>query len=142
MCSAQSGRRGEPASNDQLVEADAATAGLLFEEADLTEGTPYIEIARHVRRQAELAIEEADAILGKLEVAAPWRAMLLEYLDDGAPNWAAVEPRGAAILTRCNGRTTVGAIVETIRRELMDEVGLVDDVFHGRRPDADQASWE
>lgn len=39
------------------------TAGLLFEEADLTEGTPYIEIARHVRRQAELAIQEADAIL-------------------------------------------------------------------------------
>lgn len=39
------------------------TAGLLFEEEDLTEGTPYIEIARHVRRQAELAIDEADAIL-------------------------------------------------------------------------------
>ena len=39
------------------------TAGLLFEENDLTEGTPYLAIARHVRRQAELAIEEADAIL-------------------------------------------------------------------------------
>lgn len=39
------------------------TAGLLFEEQDLTEGTPFVEIARHVRQQAELAIEEADAIL-------------------------------------------------------------------------------
>ena len=28
------------------------TAGLLFEENDLTEGTPYLEIARHVRRQS------------------------------------------------------------------------------------------
>lgn len=39
------------------------TAGLLFEETELTEGTPYLEIARNVRMQAELAIEEADAIL-------------------------------------------------------------------------------
>lgn len=39
------------------------TAGLLFEEEDLTEGTPHVEIARNVRAQAEMAIAEADAIL-------------------------------------------------------------------------------
>ncbi len=39
------------------------TAGLLFDEEDLTLGTPQVEIARRVREQAELAIEEADAIL-------------------------------------------------------------------------------
>lgn len=39
------------------------TAGLLFEETDLTPGTPFVEIARQVRHQAELAIEEADAII-------------------------------------------------------------------------------
>jgi GTP-binding protein len=39
------------------------TAGLLFEGDDLPEGTPQIEIARHVRAQAEVAIEEADAII-------------------------------------------------------------------------------
>src|SRR6266542_2514994 len=39
------------------------TAGLLFEEGDLTEGTPQVEIARHVRAQAQIAIDEADAII-------------------------------------------------------------------------------
>jgi GTP-binding protein len=39
------------------------TAGLLLEEQELTAGTPYVEIARHVRRQAELAIAEADVII-------------------------------------------------------------------------------
>jgi GTP-binding protein len=39
------------------------TAGLLLEEDDLTEGTPQVEIARRVREQAELAINEADAII-------------------------------------------------------------------------------
>src|SRR6266542_4466393 len=39
------------------------TAGLLLEEADLTEGTPQVEIARHVRAQAQIAIDEADAII-------------------------------------------------------------------------------
>ncbi|HEX5692097.1 MAG TPA: ribosome biogenesis GTPase Der, partial [Roseiflexaceae bacterium] len=39
------------------------TAGLLAGEDDLTEGTPQIEIARHVRQQAQIAIEEADAIV-------------------------------------------------------------------------------
>jgi GTPase len=38
-------------------------AGLLFEEDDLPEGTPQVEIARHVREQARIAIEEADAII-------------------------------------------------------------------------------
>src|SRR5919202_5806926 len=37
------------------------TAGLLFEEED--ENAPLIEIARRVREQAELAIDEADAII-------------------------------------------------------------------------------
>jgi GTP-binding protein len=44
------------------------TAGLLFEEDDLTEGTPQLEIARRVREQAELAIEEADAIIFMVDV--------------------------------------------------------------------------
>jgi GTP-binding protein len=39
------------------------TAGLLFGEDDLSEGTPQVEIARHVRAQAQIAIEEADAII-------------------------------------------------------------------------------
>jgi GTP-binding protein len=39
------------------------TAGLLAGEDDLTEGTPQLEIARHVRQQAQIAIEEADAII-------------------------------------------------------------------------------
>jgi len=44
------------------------TAGLLFEEDDLTEGTPQVEIARRVREQAELAIAEADAIIFLVDV--------------------------------------------------------------------------
>jgi GTPase len=39
------------------------TAGLLFEGDDLPEGTPQVEIARHVREQAQIAIAEADAII-------------------------------------------------------------------------------
>src|SRR3954464_8253960 len=39
------------------------TAGLLFEGDDLPPGTPQIEIARHVREQARVAIAEADAII-------------------------------------------------------------------------------
>src|SRR5947208_2791534 len=37
------------------------TAGLLFQEED--ENAPLAEIARHVRAQAELAIDEADVII-------------------------------------------------------------------------------
>jgi GTP-binding protein len=44
------------------------TAGLLFEEDDLTPGTPQVEIARRVREQAELAIAEADAIVFMVDV--------------------------------------------------------------------------
>jgi GTPase len=44
------------------------TAGLLFEEDDLTPGTPQVEIARRVREQAELAIAEADAIIFMVDV--------------------------------------------------------------------------
>jgi MoaA/NifB/PqqE/SkfB family radical SAM enzyme/SAM-dependent methyltransferase len=33
------------------------------------------------------------------------------FLDAGAPNWAAVEPRGADLLARVDGRTTLGRIV-------------------------------
>jgi GTP-binding protein len=44
------------------------TAGLLFEEDDLTPGTPQVEIARRVREQAELAIAEADAIMLLVDV--------------------------------------------------------------------------
>ncbi|HWQ12630.1 MAG TPA: ribosome biogenesis GTPase Der [Roseiflexaceae bacterium] len=44
------------------------TAGLLFEEDDLTPGTPQVEIARRVREQAELAIAEADAIIFLVDV--------------------------------------------------------------------------
>jgi GTPase len=44
------------------------TAGLLFEGDDLPPGTPQIEIARHVREQARIAIEEADAIVFMVDV--------------------------------------------------------------------------
>src|SRR5690606_23597610 len=44
------------------------TAGLLFEEDDLTPGTPQVEIARRVREQAQLAIAEADAIIFMVDV--------------------------------------------------------------------------
>jgi GTP-binding protein len=44
------------------------TAGLLFEEHDLPEGTPQVEIARHVREQAQIAIAEADAIILMVDV--------------------------------------------------------------------------
>jgi GTP-binding protein len=44
------------------------TAGLLFEADDLPEGTPQVEIARHVREQAQIAIEEADAIILMVDV--------------------------------------------------------------------------
>jgi GTPase len=44
------------------------TAGLLFEDDDLSEGTPQVEIARHVREQAEIAIAEADAIIFMVDV--------------------------------------------------------------------------
>jgi GTP-binding protein len=44
------------------------TAGLLFEADDLPEGTPQVEIARHVREQARIAIAEADAIIFMVDV--------------------------------------------------------------------------
>jgi GTP-binding protein len=44
------------------------TAGLLFEADDLPEGTPQVEIARHVREQAQIAIAEADAIILMVDV--------------------------------------------------------------------------
>ena len=43
------------------------TAGLLFEGDDLSEGTPQLEIARHVREQAQIAIAEADYVTIPLE---------------------------------------------------------------------------
>jgi GTP-binding protein len=44
------------------------TAGLLFEHDDLTEGTPQIEIARQVRAQVKIALEEADVILFVVDI--------------------------------------------------------------------------
>jgi GTP-binding protein len=44
------------------------TAGLLFEADDLSEGTPQVEIAQHVREQAQIAIAEADAIIFMVDV--------------------------------------------------------------------------
>src|SRR5262245_32004215 len=44
------------------------TAGLLFEADDLSEGTPQVEIARHVREQSQIAIVEADAIILMVDV--------------------------------------------------------------------------
>ena len=32
-------------------------------------------------------------------------------LDADAPNWAAIQPRGVEILSRCDGRTPAGRIV-------------------------------
>src|SRR5205814_8171728 len=38
------------------------TAGLLFEEGDLPEGTPQCELARHVRAPAQIANDEAHRV--------------------------------------------------------------------------------
>lgn len=46
------------------------TAGLLFEDDELPEGTPQAEIARHAREQAELAIAEADVIVFMVDARA------------------------------------------------------------------------
>jgi GTP-binding protein len=40
----------------------------LFEHDDLTEGTPQIEIARQVRAQVKIALEEADVILFVVDI--------------------------------------------------------------------------
>ncbi len=44
------------------------TAGLLFENDDLTEGTPQVEIARQVRAQVKIALDEADIIIFVVDV--------------------------------------------------------------------------
>jgi MoaA/NifB/PqqE/SkfB family radical SAM enzyme/SAM-dependent methyltransferase len=44
-------------------------------------------------------------------------------LDAEAPNWAAVEPRGIEILTRCDGNTPVGRIVADYAATHMLEAG-------------------
>lgn len=46
------------------------TAGLLFEHDDLTTGTPQIEIARQVRAQVKIALEEADIIIFVVDIMA------------------------------------------------------------------------
>ncbi|MCE2851329.1 MAG: ribosome biogenesis GTPase Der [Roseiflexaceae bacterium] len=46
------------------------TAGLLFEHDDLTTGTPQIEIARQVRAQVKIALEEADIIIFVVDIVA------------------------------------------------------------------------
>lgn len=46
------------------------TAGLLFEDDDLPEGTPQAEIVAHAREQAELAMAEADAIVFMVDARA------------------------------------------------------------------------
>lgn len=46
------------------------TAGLLFEHDDLTEGTPQEEIARQVRAQVKVALDEADVLIFVVDVIA------------------------------------------------------------------------
>ncbi len=46
------------------------TAGLLFEHDDLTTGTPQVEIARQVRAQVKIALEEADIIIFVVDIVA------------------------------------------------------------------------
>ena len=46
------------------------TAGLLFEHDDLTSGTPQVEIARQVRAQVKIALEEADIIIFVVDIVA------------------------------------------------------------------------
>ncbi len=57
------------------------TAGLLFDDDDLPIGTPQVEIARHVRRQAEVAIEEADVIIFMVDVIDGLTASDIEVAD-------------------------------------------------------------
>ena len=51
---------------------------------------PHAEVIEQLNMPASFVILDrvvwgVSAILGKLEVTAPWRAMLLEYRDDGPP---------------------------------------------------------
>ena len=51
---------------------------------------PHAEVIEQLNMPPSFVILDrvvwgVSAILGKLEVTAPWRAMLLEYRDDGPP---------------------------------------------------------
>ncbi len=66
---------------------------------------PYAEVIERLNLPASFVILDrvvwgVNAILGKLEVEAPWRAMLLEYLHDGPP----ATPMGEAERAWLQGR--------------------------------------
>ncbi len=57
------------------------TAGLLFQDDDLPEGTPQAEIVEHAREQAEMAMAEADVILFLVDARAGLTAADAEVAD-------------------------------------------------------------
>lgn len=66
---------------------------------------PYSEVIERLNLPVSFVILDrvvwgVNAILGKLEVEAPWRAMLLEYLHDGPP----ATPMGEAERAWLQGR--------------------------------------
>jgi hypothetical protein len=67
---------------------------------------PHAEVIERLNMPASFVILDrvvwgVNAILGKLNVEAPWRAMLLEYLVDGDP----ATPMGAAERAWWSGRS-------------------------------------
>ena len=66
---------------------------------------PYAEVIERLNLPVSFVILDrvvwgVNAILGKLEVEAPWRAMLLEYLHDGPPATPMGEAERAWLLSR------------------------------------------
>ncbi|MGQ9829628.1 MAG: ribosome biogenesis GTPase Der [Roseiflexus sp.] len=83
------------------------TAGLLLDEDDLTPGTPQPEIARRVREQAELAIEEADAII---------------FIVDSREGLTAADAAVAEVLRRASKPVVLAANKADNRERALDTV--------------------
>ncbi|MGQ9549977.1 MAG: ribosome biogenesis GTPase Der [Roseiflexus sp.] len=83
------------------------TAGLLLDEDDLTPGTPQPEIARRVREQAELAIEEADAII---------------FIVDSREGLTAADAAVAEVLRRASKPVVLAANKADNRERALDAV--------------------
>ena len=83
------------------------TAGLLLDEDDLTPGTPQLEIARRVREQAEIAIEEADAII---------------FIVDSREGLTAADAAVAEVLRRASKPVVLAANKADNRERALDAV--------------------
>ena len=83
------------------------TVGLLLDEDDLTPGTPQLEIARRVREQAEIAIEEADAII---------------FIVDSREGLTAADAAVAEVLRRASKPVVLAANKADNRERALDAV--------------------